>query len=49
MGAVAAASNVGPTADREVTFSDARRDKKLNQIGAQLPMIEVSEEVMMLI
>jgi hypothetical protein len=36
-------------ADRKVTFSDARGDKKLNQIGAQLPMIEVSEEVMMLI
>jgi len=49
MGAAAATSNSDPASDRKVAFSDAPGDKKLNQIGAQLPMIEVSEEVVMLI
>ncbi len=44
VGAAAATSNSGPGVGRKVTFSDARGDKSLNQIGAQPPMIEVSEE-----
>jgi hypothetical protein len=44
MGAAAATSNSIPGAGRKVTFSDARGEKKLNQIGAQPPTIEVSEE-----
>jgi hypothetical protein len=43
-GAAAATSNSGPDAVRKVTFSDSRGGQKLNQIGAQPPMVQVSEE-----